>query len=131
MKKELKLKKSCKHIVLNIDLQQNPYTSLLDTTIKSVKWVMDENLFIKMILHLDDVTILDENQIETFISDVKAHVNINYDLDTNEIIELDIDDIDYQAEKTNDRRINQFLLNNVEELLSKSIIFEILSINPL
>lgn len=27
MKKELKLKKSCKHIVLNIDLQRDPYTS--------------------------------------------------------------------------------------------------------
>lgn len=64
---------------------------------------MDENLFIKMILHLDDVTILDENQIESFYFRCKAHVNINYDLDTNEIIELDIDDIDYQAEKTNDR----------------------------
>lgn len=128
MRKDITLKKTLKRFTVDIDLIQNELTSILNTKFTNVAWRFDEDILFKGSIFLDDITITDENQIESFISEVEVIFTLYWNIDDEAVSEFIIDDVIYNRDHVKDRRIVQYLVDTTENLLQDNLKFRVYNI---
>lgn len=128
MRKDITLKKALKRFTVDIDLIQNELTSILNTKFTKVAWRFDEDILFKGSIFLDDITITDENQIESFISEVEVIFTLYWNIDDEAVSDFIIDDIIYNRDNVKDRRIVQYLVDTTENLLQDNLKFRVYNI---
>lgn len=117
MKQSFNIKKINKIVTLDFVLKNAKYTNLKSVDLIGYKEFENGQCRLKLILNLHSTAITDQNQFETFIKNGQVYLIVYFDKDTNETTQIDIDDIIFESNDSNDERTAMFFHEEIEKEL--------------
>ena len=117
MKQSFNIKKINKILTIDFGLQHAKYTNLKSVDLIGYKEFENDQCRLKLILNLHSTAITDQNQFETFIKNGQVYLIVYFDKDTKETTQIDIDDIIFESNDSNDERTAMFFHEEIEKEL--------------
>lgn len=116
-KQSFNIKKLNKIITIRLSIDKNKYTNIKSIDLIGYKEFQMNQCRLKLILNLHSTAITDQNQFETFIKNGQVYLIVFFDKNTNEILQIDIDDILFESNDTNNERTAMFFHEKIEKEL--------------
>lgn len=123
IKQSFNIKKLNKIITISIALPKTKYTNLKSIDLTGYKEFELNQCRLKLILNLHSTAITDQNQFETFIKNGQVFLIVFFDKNTNEILQIDVDDILFESNDSNNERTAMFFQEEIEKELENLNIY--------